>query len=143
NRAEPVYAVDATLLAPARTLSVDLPNDVPTPSGPILPDAYGAVLRSADLLVDAWRRLNPNDTSEPSVSEVEALRNSLSFRSSERPRSTLIMIEAEGGSPAIAMGRANAVTEALIDWDDSRARAEAAEMVIQLESRLAALEEQL
>ncbi|HZJ09892.1 MAG TPA: hypothetical protein VFD39_09365, partial [Trueperaceae bacterium] len=143
SRAEPVFAVESTLLAPLRTLTVDLPNDVPTASGPILPTAYGAVLHSAAVLADTWQRLNPNDTAEVSVGDVEALRQSVSFRFEERPRSTLIMIGANGSTPQIAMDRANAATAALVSWDDARARSEAAEMVVQLESRLAALEQQL
>ena len=143
NRAQPVFAVEATLLAPLRTISVDLPNDVPTASRPILPLAYGSALQSADVLGDTWRRLNPNETTAPTVGDVETLRHSVSFRFEERPRSTLIMIGAEGSTADVAMARANAVTASLVNWDDARARAEAAEQVVQIESRLAALEQQL
>ena len=143
NRAEPVFSAEATLLAPLRTISVDLPYDAPAASGPIVPLAYGAAIESATVLVDAWRRLNPSVSHEPSIVDIELLRDSVDFRFEERRRSTLIMIGAVGGSPDLAMSRANAVAAALLGWDDARARAEAAEQVVQTESRLAALERQL
>src|SRR5690606_5262129 len=103
NRAVPVYSVEATLLAPRRSIDVDLPNEVPGASGPILPLAYGAALQSVGVLTESWRRLNPNDTAEPTVGDVETLRDSVNFRFEERPRSTLIMVGAEGSAAAIAM----------------------------------------
>lgn len=143
GRSEPVYSAEATLLAPLRALSVDLPSDVPTAGNPMPPLAYGSALRGTEVLADAWQRLNPDATREPSVADIEELAAAVGFRIEERPRSMLLMIATQGVTPAAAMARSAALTTSLLAWDDNRARAEATSMVAQLEARLAALEQQL
>lgn len=143
SRSDPVFSAEATLLAPLRALDVDLPSDVPSVTGPLLPQAYGAALKGAEVLEDAWRRLAPDEPSGPSVVELEQLAADISFRIEERPRSNLLMIATKGDSAAAAMARSAAVTTALLAWDDARARSEAAEQVVQLEARVGAIEQQL
>src|SRR5690606_643322 len=119
GRSEPVYSAEATLLAPLRALSVDLPSDVPTAGNPMPPLAYGSALRGTEVLADAWQRLNPDATREPSVADIEELAAAVGFRIEERPRSMLLMIATQGVTPAAAMARSAALTTSLLAWDDN------------------------
>src|SRR5690606_38373285 len=127
NRQTPVYLAEATLLAPTAQSSSSpafdlLEQPLPSESEPLMPEAYGSALTSFDVLQDAWRRLHPND-GEPTPQQLRGLADSVDFRFDTLRRSTLVVVGAEGSTPVEAIARANSVSEALVAWDDSRARA--------------------
>jgi len=147
NRQTPVYLAEATLLAPTAQSSSSpafdlLEQPLPSESEPLMPEAYGSALTSFDVLQDAWRRLHPND-GEPTPQQLRGLADSVDFRFDTLRRSTLVVVGAEGSTPVEAIARANSVSEALVAWDDSRARAEAGLLATALQAQLDALEEQL
>ena len=147
NRQSPVYLAEATLLAPTAQSSsspaIDLlEQPLPSESEPIMPEAYGSALTSFDVLQDAWRRLHPND-GEPTPQQLRGLADSVDFRFDTLRRSSLVVVGAEGSTPVEAIARANSVSEALVAWDDARARAEAGLLATALQAQLDALEEQL
>ncbi len=150
QRAAPVYLAEATLLAPLRTVQLTT-GDSPPVAPPLTPRAYRAALGSGALLADAAARLSgsgagavgaagsgPDDTAV-----IDALREGLSLRWDESTRSITLVVGARAHDGDTAMARANAVADALVAWDDARARAAAQRVTSSLETQLATLGEQL
>lgn len=146
QRSQSVYLAEATVLAPLRALDIESLSDTPTATLPLAPKAYEAALGSRDVLEDALRRLavTPSGSDSPRQSTATAeLRDATKFRFEESQRSTLLMIGANAATATDAAAGANALTDALVAWDDARARTEAAARVATLEMQLAGLESQL
>lgn len=144
QRSTSVYLSESTVLAPLYSLDIDALGDTPTASLPLAPGAYGAALGGLDVLEDALRRLGV-DTGDAAATAAAAaqLRADASYRFEESRRSTLLMIGAHASTPERAAAKANALTDALVAWDDARAHEEAATRVQTLATQLAGLEAQL
>src|SRR5690606_4261747 len=95
------------------------------------------------LLADAWSRLvgQPPEAAAPGA--LDDLARGLSLRWDESRRSYTIVVGARGPGRDAAIARANAVADALVAWDDARARAAADKVTASLELQLATLEDQL
>ena len=146
QRSESVYLAEATVLAPLRSLDIESLVDTPTATLPLAPTAYEAALGSRDVLESALTRLGfePSGADQAAASSAIAdLRSAATFRFEESRRSTLLMIGANAATATRAAAEANALTDALVAWDDARARAEAASGIATLEMQLAGLESQL
>lgn len=146
QRSQSVYLAEATVLAPLRNLDIESLGDTPAATLPLAPTAYEAALGSRDVVEDALRRLgvepSGSDSSRQSTATAD-LRAATKFRFEESRRSTLLMIGALAATAPDAAARANALTDALVAWDDARARAEAAARVTALGMQLDGLESQL
>lgn len=142
QRAAPVFLAEATLLAPLRTVELATGEEPPV-APPLTPRAYQAALRSAALLADAASRLTgtPGDAPDPAL--VEDLRDGMTLRWDESTRSITLVVGARAHDRETAMARANAVADALVAWDDARARSAAARVTLSLEEQLATLGDQL
>src|SRR5690606_5135894 len=143
QRSASVYLSEATVLVPLSTFDAEELTDTPTAARPLAPTAYLAALGSQDVLEDALVRLGVDTEDASFMSYVAALKADASFRYEETRRSVLLMIGAHGSSASSAAAKANALTEALVAWDDTRARSESAAGVVALELQLAGLEGQL
>lgn len=139
NRTAPVYQAVAVILAPLRDLAVDLPGAAPQAADPLGSQVYATALRSDDLLRDALARMAAPDTEGAAATLADAV----SLHADDERASNLLRITARASSGALAIDRANAVTQALVAWDDARARADAALLVRTLEEQLAAYERQV
>lgn len=142
RRGTTVYLAEATLLAPLRTVQLAT-GDSPPVAPPLTPRAYQAALRSSALIEDAWARLTGTPAAEADPAELSALRDGLSLRWDESTRSLTLVVGARGPDDDTAMARANAVADALVAWDDARARASALQVTNALETQVATLDEQL
>lgn len=144
QRSESVYLAEATVLAPLGTLDIASLADTPSTSLPLAPTAYAAALGSADVLAAARSSLaERSESGAPGAPTAAQLRDATGFRFEESRRSTLLMIGANAATASQAAAWANALTDALVVWDDARARAEAAARVDNLAMQLAGLESQL
>ena len=145
QRSESVYLAEATVLAPLGTLDIDSLSDTPTATVPLAPGAYAAALGSSEVIEAARSRLSERSGSDASRAQVTAadLRAATGFRFVESRRSTLLMVGAHAATASQAAARANALTDALVAWDDARARGEANARVDNLAIQLAGLESQL
>lgn len=143
QRSDSVYLAEATLMAPTGTFATEALVDTPVATRPLAPRAYHAALGSVDVLSAALVTLGA-DPEDPSFTDwVADLKEDVSFRYDESRRSILLMIGAHGSSGSSAVSKANALTEALVQWDDARARAQSATGVAALELQLQGLESQL
>lgn len=171
NRKPPVYEAEAVVLAPLRDVAVDLPGAAPEAAAPLQSQVYAAALHSETLLRDAATRLpgrasaaagsaagTPSDgelggpgngsAAEPAaeaalVMAIDELDRSVALRYDEERASNLLRIAARAPTAEVAIERANAVTAALVAWDDARAREDAALLVRTLEGQLEAYEQQI
>lgn len=147
GRQSPVYFAEATLLIPTTTSSAleigALGEQLTIEGAPVMPAAYVPALSGQEVLEDAWRRLTPADAPAPTRQDLRVLADSIDVRFEPLRRSTLLMVGAEGATRVEALARANALADALLAWDDTRARAEAAQVANVLEAQLTGLEEQL
>lgn len=145
QRSQSVYLSEATVLAPLGTLAIESLDDAPTVTRPLAPTAYDAALGSRDVLEDALGRLDAltGGDSASSAAAAADLKATTSFRFEESRRSTLLMVGSNAATASRAATQANALTDALVAWDDARARAEVAVRVRNLELQLAGLESQL
>jgi len=140
SRSAPVYLAEATLIAPLRAVAgVD---DAPAVAPPLAPRAYQAALRTRELLAGAWSHLTGRPSEEADQRELSALADALALRWDSSRRSLTLVVAARGPDGETAAARANAVAEALVAWDDARARAEVEGFARSLESQLEALEAQ-
>ncbi|HLV12962.1 MAG TPA: hypothetical protein VKY42_10970 [Trueperaceae bacterium] len=142
QRDTPVYFAEATLLAPLRAVELET-GDTPPVATPLSPRTYRSALQSRELLADAWSRLvgQPPEAAAPGA--LDDLARGLSLRWDESRRSYTIVVGARGPGRDAAIARANAVADALVAWDDARARAAADKVTASLELQLATLEDQL
>ncbi|MFO7545872.1 MAG: hypothetical protein R6W77_10295 [Trueperaceae bacterium] len=168
NRTPAVYEAEAVVLAPLREVNVDLPGAAPEAADPLQSQVYAAALHSEALLRDAVTRLSGQASAEagaaPSESSVggsavggvddpgaeralvlaiDELDASVALRYDEERASNLLRIAARAPTAALAIERANAVTAALVAWDDGRAREDAALLVRTLAGQLEAYEQQI
>lgn len=169
NRTAPVYEAEAVVLAPLRQLRVDLPGTTPEAADPLQSQVYGAALHSEELLRDAALRLfGQGDVGAPAavgdegggaagvdgatgaapteqalVAAIDELDESVALRYDEERASNLLRVAARAPTAASAVQRANALTAALVAWEDTRAREDAALLVRTLAGQLEAYEQQI
>lgn len=136
---EAVYQAQATVVA-AQT-NPDSGLGVPRVSAPPLDaSAYQAATRSDSVLAPAIQRMG---VSEPSPNDIRRLRSRISVLFEEDRTSSLIFITAEGASPDLAAQRANAVADALVDWDTRRASLRTSRSIATLQETILGLTDQI
>lgn len=137
----PTYRAEATLLV-ARTAPTGAQLGVTSVTAPPIElSAYRIVATSDQVLADALVLL---DVPEPTLDDLRALRGRIGTSIEAGVRdSSLLRVEARGGTAGSAVARANAVAEALVAWDRRRARESVDRVINTLLQQIDGLSEQI
>ena len=136
----PRYETRATLFASQSRQSQDpLGRTLYTPP-PVDVSIYRIAAHSRAVLGEALSTLGTPDADE---SQIRSLRDAVSASTVETNLSSLIHIDAVGGTPEQATERANAVARALVNWDNERASDNFARIIVSLEEQIATLDDQI
>ena len=138
-RQTPVYESEATVLASSATPDYRSFGVSPVVAPAIDVSAYQVASRSDSVMADAVVALG----SQPTDDAVRSLRGNSSVTSTAAGTSSLLQISARSGLPEVAAARANALAEALVDWDVQRATRSVAQIIESLEQQIGSLTEQI
>lgn len=140
QREEPVFESQAIVLA-AQTNPEVRQLGVSTFTAPPLDiSAYREAALSTPVLAIAIERMG---LLEPTDSDVKRLRSKLTVATEEARTSSNLFIRARGNTPQLAAQRANAVAEAVVEWDRQRAIDALNRRIAALDAQVAALNEQI
>lgn len=133
QRVAPTYEAQATILVTRASTAASTGLSTP----PIEASAYSAIALTRPVLNDAISRvgegsLSPEDLEDAVAVAVEGDRDDLS---------NLIYVSVQARSPEAAARRANAVAQALVDWDWQRASQNIGQRINTLEEQIAALDD--
>ena len=141
QREPPVFRADATILVARTSAGFGQFGLSPVMAPPIDLSAYRAAAGSDRVLADALARLG---VAEATGSDIRSLRGRTSaYVAGDGRDSSLLGIEARGQTAAEAIARADALAEALVDWDRRRATESLTRVINTLEQQIAALGEQV
>ena len=135
QRLGPTFEASAIILATKSTNTFS-PNSASLSAPPLEAAAYSDIARTRPVLGDATsrlgvRNLNVADFADTVVVTVQGERDALS---------NLIDVQVEAGTARIAARRANAVAQALVDWDYRRASQNIGRGIETLEAQIASLD---
>lgn len=140
QREEPVFEAEAIVLA-AQTNPEVRQLGVSTFSAPPLDvTAYREAALSTPVLQIAVERMG---LQEPTAADLRRLRGRVSVAVEEARTSSNLYIRARGNSPQLAAQRANAVADAVVEWDRQRALEALNRRIDALEAQVEALNEQI
>ena len=138
----PRYETRATLFtsqSQSRQSQDPLGRTLYTPP-PVDVSIYRIAAHSKAVLGEALSTLGTPDADE---SQIRSLRDAILVSTVETDLSSLIHINAVGGTPEQATERANAVARALVNWDNERASDNFARVIVSLEEQIATLNSQI
>ncbi len=134
ERLEPTYETRATLLATQANSDLTNLNIPETAAPPIDFDAYETIGESSSVLADAARLLG----GEAALEDVN-----LNVRVADLRISGFIYVDTEGSDPRALANAANALAQALLTWDKSRAQQGNSNYVSTLEQLIAGFNQQI
>lgn len=141
QRNPPVFRAEATLLVARTTAGFTQFGLSSVTAPPIDLSAYRAAAVSDGVLASAAGLLGVSDVQER---DIRTLRGSTTtLVAGEGRDSSLLRVEARGGSPDMAVARANALAAALAAWDRRRATESLTRVIATLEQQIDALGEQI
>jgi capsular exopolysaccharide synthesis family protein len=140
SRQEPVYEAGAVLVAaqvnPAfREFGLSVVS-----APPLAITTYREAGRSDPVLASALRRMG---IGSPALEDIRRLRGNLRVQIEDPSTSSLIHVIGQGSTAAAATNRANAVANAMVEWDRSWASESMDELVETLEQQVAMLTDQI
>jgi len=137
---QPTYQAGSVIVA-AQTNSNDNRFNVSLATAtPLDASAYAAAAKSSPVTASALTALGETNIT---VETITALRNSLSVSTEDDRSSSLIRLTVKDDSAESAAAKANALAQALINWDKARATEDLETIIVTLESQLAALDAQI
>jgi non-specific protein-tyrosine kinase len=136
---EPRYQARATVMAAQVSPDLRAFGMSLVTASPLDANSYRVAATSSPVLAGALRELE-GDTRQPTIQQ---LRNSVRVRTEIDRNSVLIHIDVTDPRPETAMQIANAVVNALLQWDTGRATQTLDTVVATLEEQIAALDVQL
>lgn len=137
----PVFRAEATLLVTRTTAGFTDFGLTPATAPRLDLSAYRAAASSDRVLADAAQRVG---SGEADAAAIRALRGSTStFIVGDGRDSSLLGVGGQASTPGVAVVRANALAEALVEWDRRRATDGLARVVTTLEQQIDALGEQI
>ncbi|MEX2541100.1 MAG: polysaccharide biosynthesis tyrosine autokinase [Trueperaceae bacterium] len=140
GRQEPVFEARATVLA-AQTNPGFREFGLSAVSAPPLDvTAYREAGTSDPVLLGALQRMG---VTTPGLSDIRRLRGDIRVQAEDTRSSSLIHVVGEGATPDAASNRANAVSNALVEWDRNRASASVDQVVDMLELQVENLSDQI
>ena len=129
---EPTFAAEATILATRATAAS--PTGLSTP--PIEASAYSAIAKTRPVLADAIGRVGSSDQPESFRDDV-----AVDVEGGREDLSHLIYVQVQAASPQVAARRANALAQALVDWDWQRSSQNIGQRIQTLEEQITALDD--
>lgn len=137
---EPVYEARATLLAsrPEQGVATFNVSLVTAPSVDV--SAYRVAAQSFAVAQDALRALG---TAEPSRQQTAEFIERTAVRTEDTQISSLVHLDVRNEDPALAAAEANALAEALLDWERGRATRNLENIISTLEAQIAGLDQQI
>ncbi len=135
------FRAEATLLVARTTGGFSQFGLSPVTAPPIDLSAYRAAAASDRVLAEAARQLGSEAVGEGDIRSLRGRTNT--FVVGEGRDSSLLGVEARATSPRVAADRANALAEALVDWDRRRATESLTRVTTTLEQQIDALGEQI
>ena len=135
-----VYETRATVIASQGGADLRAIGVSPVMAPPLDVSAYRAALFSDPVLAQA---ANLTGIAEPTASDLRGMRSGVSVRSEVDRNSSLIHIDVQDGSPTRASDRANALANALVQWDRQRAGRTLTQGMEILDSRIAAVTDEI
>ncbi len=136
NRLVPKYEATATLLSSQPDRSQDSFGVSLVTAPAVAVSAYQAAATSQPVLQSALIRLG---TMAVAPDDIEAIRKQLSVAAELDDPSSLIHVNVADANAALAADKANAVAEALLDWDKQRATQNLENVIRTLEGRISAV----
>ena len=134
------YEARATVLA-ANSVTDARSFGVITPSVPALDvSAYRKAVLSSPVLINAMTKLG---ISEQTTASINDFKQSITIHTEAANDSSLIDIITREASPELAQAKANALANALVNWDKSRAGDNLQRIVLSLEQQIAVLDSQI
>lgn len=140
GRQAPVYEAQATVLAAESTADFRSYGVSAVVAPAIGLGAYQVAASSDTVLTQALGLLGVAEVDDRAI---RALRSRVSVRTSDSGASSLITVTASSGSPSDAAATANAVADALVEWDVQRATRSVGQIVTALQQQIASLTEQI
>lgn len=141
SRGDPEYRAEATVLAVRSSGALSQVGLSSVTAPPIDASAYQAAGESDAVLMDALQALG---VMSPSDRDIRSLRGDVSIAADTGGRDSLLLIvEADGSTPELASSRANAVANALVEWDARRARESLGRAITALDEQITALGQQI
>jgi len=141
QREDPVFRAESTLLVARGAAGFTQFGLSSVSAPPIDLGAYRVAVTSDQVLTDALQRMG---VETPSVAEVRSLRGRVGSSTETGVRdSSLLRIDARGGTADDAVVRSNAVSEALVAWDRRRASESIDRVIATLVQQIEALSEQV
>lgn len=141
QRQPPTYRAEATLLVARATAGGIQFGVAAVTAPPIELGAYRVVATSDRVLSDALVLLGDP---EPSLADIRALRGRIGTSVETGVRdSSLLRVDARGGTVEAAVQRANAVANALVVWDQRRASESIERVINTLSQQIEGLSEQI
>ena len=108
---------------------------------PLGANAYRSAATSTPVLTSALDRVGNTQTS--GIGSVSRLRSAISIGTDIERESTLIHLSVTEATPEDAVQKANAVAEALLEWDAARAQQNLDRIIASLEEQVTGLDSQL
>lgn len=136
ERRTPDYRASATAYAAERGLDLGSFGLPQLNASTLHIDTYKAAASSDPVLRRALAILGAPDADQ---ADIRGLRGRISIRTDERPR--LLYATADSAVPQRAADEANAVIEALVEWDRNRAGSSIGRVVTTLEQQIVTLEQ--
>ena len=141
QRQEPSYEARATVLATLpdpeyRSFGVSLVT-----ARPLGANAYRSAATSTPVLSEALNQLP--EAQSPTPAAIARLRGAVRVATDTERESTLIQLVVTDPVPEGAAQKANAVANALLQWDEARARQNLDRIIASLEEQIAGLDTQL
>lgn len=141
NRITPEYESSATLLASRPNSSLQGTFGVSLVTATVIDvTAYQAAATSGPVLTSAVRSLG---IASPSANELRDFERLTSVRVENAAQSSLIHIAFKNADPVFAATAANAVAQAMLQWDTQRATQNLQTIVETLESQITALDDEI
>ena len=138
QRLPPTYEASAVILATKSTnTSVSQSTSLSAP--PIEASAYSAIALTRPVLLDALSRLRTQTVTPRDLQESM----SVAVEGDAQDLSNLIAVSLQAETPGAAAQRANAVAQALVDWDYQRASRNIGQRIDTLEEQIGALDDSI
>lgn len=138
QRLPPTYEASAVILATKSTnTSVSQSTSLTAP--PIEASAYSAIALTRPVLLDAISRLRTQGVTPRDLQETL----SVGVEGDAQDLSNLITVSLQAKTPGAAAQRANAVAQALVDWDYQRASQNIGQRIDTLEEQIGALDDSI
>ena len=141
QREPPAFRAAATLLIARTTAGFSQFGLSPVSAPPIELSAYRAAAASDRVLAGTAALLGSAEAGESTIRGLRSATNT--FVAGEGRDSSLLGVEARASSPTVAVARANAHAQALVEWDRGRATESLNRVIATLEQQIEALGEQI